>query len=108
MGCTERSPRALAVGAAKYKLPFVYSDIEYVMAGGLLALGPEHSEGYYAAAKYVDSILPGASPAQLPIAGPTQFTMSANRTALKNLGISLPSELERHGFSLNRHRALGF
>ena len=84
---------ALAAGAAKHKLPFVYSDVEYVMAGGLMALGPGHYEGYYDAAKYVDKILHGASPADLPIAGPTQFTMSVNRTTLKNLGLSLPSEL---------------
>jgi putative ABC transport system substrate-binding protein len=85
--------RALAAGAAKHKLPFVYSDVEYVMAGGLIALGPGHYEGYYGAAKYVDRILHGANPADLPIAGPTEFTMSVNRTALRNLGLSLPSEL---------------
>lgn len=84
---------ALAAGAEKYKLPFVYSDVEYVMAGGLMALGPGHYEGYYAAAKYVDRILHGANPADLPITGPTQFTMSANRTTLKRLGLSLPSDL---------------
>ena len=84
---------ALAAGAAKHKLPFVYSDVEYVMAGGLMALGPGHYEGYYGATKYVDKILRGANPADLPIAGPTEFTMSANRTALKNLGLSLPSDL---------------
>src|SRR5215475_6878970 len=84
---------ALAAGAAKHKLPFVYSDTEYVMAGGLMAIGPGHYEGYYGAATYVDKILHGANPADLPIAGPTQFTMSANRTALKNLGLSLPSDV---------------
>lgn len=84
---------ALAAGAAKHKLPFVYSDVEYVSAGGLMALGPGHYEGYYGAAKYVDQILRGANPADLPIAGPTQFTMSVNRTALTRLGLSLPAEL---------------
>ena len=84
---------ALAAGAAKHGLPFVYSDIEYVMAGGLLALGPGHYEGYYGAARYVDRILRGANPAELSIAGPTQFTLSANRTALKQLGLALPAEL---------------
>ena len=83
----------LADGAMKYKLPFVYSDVEYVLAGGLMALGPGHYEGYHGAAKYVDQILHGANPADLPIAGPTQFTMSANRTALNKLGLSLPSDL---------------
>jgi putative ABC transport system substrate-binding protein len=84
---------ALAAVAAKHKLPFIYSDVEYVMAGGLMALGPGHYEGYYGAAKYVDKILHGANPADLPIVGPTEFTMSVNRTALKNLGLSLPRSL---------------
>ena len=84
---------ALAAGAGKHKLPFVYSDAEYVRAGGLMAIGPGHYEGYYGAATYVNKILHGANPADLPIANPTQFTMSANRTALKNLGLSLPSDL---------------
>jgi len=59
----------------------------------MMALGPGHYEGYYGAAKYVDKILHGAVPVDLPIAGPTEFTMSANRTALKNLGLSLPPDL---------------
>jgi putative ABC transport system substrate-binding protein len=84
---------ALAAGAAKHRLPVVYSDVEYVLAGGLMALGPGHYEGYYGAAKYVDNILRGANPADLPISGPTQFTMSVNRTALHKLGLSLPSDL---------------
>ena len=87
------SRRLLAAGAAKHKLVFVYSDIEYVMAGGPIALGPGHYEGYYGAGKYVDKILQGANPADQPIAGPTEFTMSANRTALMNLGLSLPPDL---------------
>ena len=83
----------LAAGAAKYKVPFVYSDVEYVLAGGLIALGPGHYEGYHGAANYVGKILRGANPVDLPIAGPTQFTMSANRTALNKLDLSLPSDL---------------
>jgi putative ABC transport system substrate-binding protein len=84
---------ALAAGAAKHRLPAMYTDVEYALAGGLMALGPGHYEGYYGAAKYVDQILRGANPADLPIAGPTQFTMSANRTALAKLGLSLPEDL---------------
>jgi putative ABC transport system substrate-binding protein len=84
---------ALAAGAVKHKLPVVYSDVEYVLAGGLMALGPGHYEGYYDAAGYVDKILRGSNPADLPIAGPTQFTLSASRTALARLGLSLPSDL---------------
>ena len=84
---------ALAAGAAKYNLPIVYTDAEYVSAGGLMALGPGHYEGYHGAARYVDKIFRGANPAELAIAGPTRFTLSVNRTALGKLGLSLPSDL---------------
>jgi putative ABC transport system substrate-binding protein len=84
---------ALAAGAAKRELPVVYTDEEYVLAGGLMALGPGHYEGYYGAARYVNEILRGADPAELAIAGPTQFTLSVNRAALGKLGLSLPSDL---------------
>jgi putative ABC transport system substrate-binding protein len=84
---------ALASGAAKHGLPVVYTDVEYVLAGGLMTFGPGHYETHYGGAKYVDKIFRGANPADLPIAGPTQFTMSANRTVLNKLGLSLPSDL---------------
>jgi putative ABC transport system substrate-binding protein len=84
---------ALAAGAAKHKLPVVYSDVEYVLAGGLMALGPGHYETYYGAAGYVDRVLRGSNPADLPIAGPTQFTLSVSRTALAKFGLSLPPDL---------------
>jgi putative ABC transport system substrate-binding protein len=84
---------ALAAGAAKYKLPAFYTDEEYVAAGGLMALGPGHYEGYHGAATYVDKILHGANPADLPVAGATQFTFSVNRSALAKLGLSLPSDI---------------
>jgi putative ABC transport system substrate-binding protein len=84
---------ALAAGAAKYKLPMIYSDVEYVAAGGLMALGPGHYEGYYGAAAYVDKILHGASPSDLAISGPTEFTLSVNRAALGKLGLSLPPDI---------------
>jgi putative ABC transport system substrate-binding protein len=71
----------------------VFSDVEYVQAGGLMAFGPGHYEGYYGAARYVDRILRGASPSSLAIAGPTEFTLSANRSALGRLGVSLPTDL---------------
>jgi len=84
---------ALAAAAAKRKLPALYSDVEYVAAGGLMALGPGHYEGYHDAAGYVDKILHGAHPADLAVAGPTQLTFSVNRPALRKLGLSLPSDI---------------
>ena len=76
------------------KLPILFTDYEYVAAGGLMSLGPGHQEGYYGAARYVDAILKGAKPADLPIAGPTQFTLSASKSALEKLGLALPNDLK--------------
>jgi putative ABC transport system substrate-binding protein len=84
---------ALAAAAAKRMLPALYSDVEYVAAGGLMALGPGHYEGYHDAAKYVDKILHGARPAELAVVGPTQLTFCVNRSALRMLGLSLPPDI---------------
>ena len=83
----------LAAEAGKRKLPSIYTDVEYVLAGGLMSLGPGHFEGYHGAAKYVDKILHGANPAELPIAGATQFTLSVRRSALARLGLTLPPDI---------------
>jgi putative ABC transport system substrate-binding protein len=83
----------LATEAEKRKLPAIYTDVEYVLAGGLMSLGPGHFEGYYRAAKYVDEILRGAKPAELPIAGATEFRLSVRRSALARLGLTLPSDI---------------
>jgi putative ABC transport system substrate-binding protein len=79
--------------AAENKLPVIYTDFEYVVVGGLMSLGPGHLEGFHGAAKYVDLILRGAKPAELPIAGPTQFTFSVSRAALNHLSLTLPSNV---------------
>ena len=84
---------ALAAEAEKRKLPAIYTDVEYVLAGGLMSLGPGHYEGYYRAAKYVDKILGGSNPADLPVAGATQFTFSVRRSALAQLGLTLPPDI---------------
>jgi putative tryptophan/tyrosine transport system substrate-binding protein len=83
----------LAVQAEKHRLPAIYTDDEYVVAGGLMSLGPGHLEGFYQAAQYVDKILHGANPADLPIAGATHFTLSVRRSALAKLGLTLPADI---------------
>jgi putative ABC transport system substrate-binding protein len=75
------------------RLPMIYTDREYVLAGGLMALGVGHLEGYYGAATYVDKILHGADPAELPIAPPTKLEFSVSRTAMRDLGIALTKPL---------------
>lgn len=78
---------------AQSRRPTIYTDKEYVLAGGLMALGVGHLEGYYGAAKYVDQALRGANLADLPIAPPTTLTFSVSRSALQNIGITLPKEI---------------
>jgi putative ABC transport system substrate-binding protein len=80
--------------AEQNRLPVIYADGEYVKAGGLMSLGPGHRQGDVDAAKYVDKILRGASPATLSIALPTEFIFAASRSRLKELGIHLPEDLE--------------
>jgi putative ABC transport system substrate-binding protein len=75
------------------KLPMIYTDREYVLAGGLMALGVGHLEGFYGAARYVDRILRGADPAELPIAPPTGVQFSVSKGALRDLGIALPTQI---------------
>jgi putative tryptophan/tyrosine transport system substrate-binding protein len=84
---------AFATEAERRKLPAIYTDVEYVTAGGLMSLGPGHLEGYYGAAKYVGEILQGADPATLPVAGATQFTLSVRRSSLAKLGLTLPPDI---------------
>jgi putative ABC transport system substrate-binding protein len=84
---------AFATEAEKRKLPAIYTDVEYVTAGGLMSLGPGHLEGYYGAAKYVGEILQGADPAALPVAGATQLTLSVRRSSLAKLGLTLPPDI---------------
>jgi putative ABC transport system substrate-binding protein len=83
----------LAKLSLQHKLPFFYTDEEYVLAGGLMSLGPGHLDGFYDAARYVDKILHGANPADLPVAGPTKFTLSVSRSALTKVGLALPEDL---------------
>ena len=84
---------AIATLAAQYKLPTVYTDREYVLAGGLMAIGPGHQEGFYGAADYVDKILRGANPAELPVALTKSVAFSVSHKALDRSGLSLPNDV---------------
>jgi putative tryptophan/tyrosine transport system substrate-binding protein len=84
---------AMATLAAQGRLPMICSDREYVLAGGLMALGPGHQEGFYGAAKYMDMILRGADPAKLPVAPTKSVDFSVSREALDRSGLSLPQDV---------------
>src|SRR6266508_3360444 len=80
----------LAMGA---RLPAIYNAKEHVEAGGLMSYGPNFRELYRRAAEFVDKILRGAKPADIPVEQPTKFDLAINLTTAKALGITVPPTL---------------
>ncbi|MGC1590409.1 MAG: ABC transporter substrate-binding protein [Pseudolabrys sp.] len=79
--------------AARYKLPAVYFERSYVAAGGLVSYGTDFVEQYRQAAGYVDRILRGEKPADLPVQAPTKYELVLNLKTAKALGIVVPPAL---------------
>jgi putative ABC transport system substrate-binding protein len=84
---------ALAELVAKYHLPAIYSERLFVEAGGLMSYGASDRESHHRAAVYVDKILRGAKPADLPVEQPTKFELVINVKAAKALGLTTPQSL---------------
>jgi len=79
--------------AVKYRLPAIYPQKEYVDEGGLMSYGADLEDQYRKAAHYVDKILKGTKPADLPVQQPTKFEFIINLNAAKQIGLTLPPEL---------------
>jgi putative tryptophan/tyrosine transport system substrate-binding protein len=78
--------------AAKYQLPVIYPQKEFVEAGGLMSYGVDFTDLYRRAAVYVDKILKGAKPADLPVQQATKFEFIINLKAAKQIGLTLSPE----------------
>jgi putative ABC transport system substrate-binding protein len=79
--------------AARYKLPAVYFESPFVTAGGLVSYGPDRIDQYRQAAGYVDRILKGEKPADLPVQAPTKYQLAINLKTAKALRLTVPATL---------------
>jgi putative tryptophan/tyrosine transport system substrate-binding protein len=89
--------RELIVGlAARLRLPAVYNGRYFVSGGGLISYGPDYDDQFRRAAGYVDCILRGEKPADLPVQAPTKYELTVNLRAAKALGLEVPPPLVAH------------
>jgi putative ABC transport system substrate-binding protein len=81
--------------AALHKLPAIYFDRSFVAAGGLISYGPDRIDMWRKAAGYVDRILKGEKPADMPVQAPTKYQLVINLKTAKALGLDVPMHLQQ-------------
>jgi len=89
---TSQMPRIVEL-ASRARLPAVFPEARFVEAGGMMSYGPNLAEMYRRAAGYVDKILKGAKPSNLPVEQPTKFESIINLKAAKALGVTIPQSV---------------
>jgi ABC-type uncharacterized transport system substrate-binding protein len=85
--------KLIIASAARSKLPAVYIQRAFVAAGGLISYGPNFDDQYRRAAGYVDRILRGEKPADLPVQAPSKYELVINLKTAKALGLTMPPSL---------------
>jgi putative ABC transport system substrate-binding protein len=92
-GFTSVNKTAVIVTAARYRLPAIYGARFYVVSGGLMSYGADLTDQFRDGADYVDRILRGALPADLPVQFSTKFDLVINAVTAEALGLTIPPHL---------------
>ena len=85
--------KSLAQLALKYRMPAIFQEQEFVDEGGLMSYGPDFSELYRRAAYFVDRILKGVKPQDLPVEQPMKFDFVVNLKTAKQIGLTIPANV---------------
>jgi putative tryptophan/tyrosine transport system substrate-binding protein len=85
--------KRIADFALKNRLPSIYDNRQFVDAGGLMSYGADLADSYRRVATYVDKILKGAKPADLPVEQPTKFELVINQNTAKQIGLTMPQSM---------------